>query len=98
MRQNPSYSIHLFHGMEMNYSSTLSNVTTMSSTLQNHTEVVDFSTNQVYFSYNTGYQSFTTPLADNKILFFLSALHVVATSTVPIQLDLSYNILNNSHY
>ena len=70
----------------------------MSSALTSHTEVVDFTTGQVYYSYNPNYQSFTTPFTNNKILFFLSSLRIVATSTIPIQMDITYNILNANSY
>ena len=70
----------------------------MNSSLQSHTELVNFATGQVYFSYNFAYQQFVTPYSNNKILFFLTALHIVATSTDPLSLDITYSILNNSHY
>lgn len=70
----------------------------MSSSLTSHTEIVDFSTSQVYFSYNAGYQTFTSPLTNNKILFFLSALNIVATSTSALTLDFSYSILTSTSY
>ena len=70
----------------------------MSPVIQNHTEIINFATAQVYFSYNSAYQQFTTPYSNNKILFFLTALHMVATSVDPLQFDLNYAIINNSHY
>lgn len=67
----------------------------MSGSLQSHTEVVDFSGNQAQYY---PYDSFSTPLANNKILFFLTTLVITSTTLIPLYIDLSYSILSSSSY
>jgi hypothetical protein len=74
------------------------NITAMSGSLTTFTDVVDFANNQVYYSYASDYQTFVTPLTDNKIIFFLTTLEIISTTLVPIQLSLSYSILDTSSY
>lgn len=69
----------------------------MSDQLTSHTEVVDFTGDQSLWSYSS-YNSFSAPLSNNKILFFLTSLDILATSTIPIYMDLSYSILDANHY
>lgn len=73
------------------------NISTMSEQLQSHTEVVDFTGSQSLWSYST-YNSFAAPLTNHRILFFMSTLYIVATSTVPIYMDLSYSIIDSGSY
>lgn len=72
-------------------------MTVQSSQLQTHTELVDYSGSQIFNSFRT-YISFPPPLSNHKILFFLNSLYIVSLSTVPIQLDLSYQIQSNTTY
>ena len=67
--------------------------------LTSFTEIVNFATSQYYFSYNgNGFGSFSGDIANYKILYFLTTLYITATAGDPVELDISYSILNASHY
>lgn len=70
------------------------NITTSSSTLTTFTQTIDYSHQSAANSFKT----FTAPISYNKIVYFITSMKITSTSSAPYKLDITYSILNSTHY
>lgn len=58
------------------------------------TQIINYSQQSAANTFKT----FTTPMNYNKIVYYLTSMRITSNTTAPFKLDLSYSILNTTHY